>query len=227
MPVARSLAIDYAHDATIYQPRYQNQYLFGAAILVPPVAEGAEFVKVYLPALPSGTGWYDLHSDTYFPAGEHIVEVRKERFPLFIKGGSIIPMQSLVQSMSERPADILELHIYAGNSETTFDYYEDDASTYAYQSGAYFKRSITYSPQHKTLRLSAVEGSYESQFRRLRVYFHGFKKLTVPTEMIDYQYVPPVSSFDPFYAVEVTDMSCKAVQSLVIEHERGEIVVKI
>ena len=227
MPVVRSLVIDHAHDPKIYQPKYQNQYLFGGAFLIPPVGAGHDFVKVYLP----GESWYDLHTGKSVSAGEHIAEVRKERYPVFVKGSSIIPMQSLVQNLSEDPEDILQIHLYNGSESSSFEYYEDDGVSYDYTSGKSYKRLITFHPEVKKLYFTKAHGAYVSHFKTIRLYFHGFDVLKSPLvnskvkdiSFADYQFIAPVSSFDPFYTVDVTDMVNNNLPFIEFENTTDEI----
>lgn len=230
MPVSRSLAINYAADDKIYENRYQSQYLFGAALMVPPVAAGLEFIKVYLPVHDT---WYDLHTGAQIGGGEHIAEVRKERYPVFVKGSSVIPMQSLVQNLSEEPGTTLEIHVYHGSEKSTFTLYEDDGVSYEYQDGNYFSRRIEFDPKKKQLHFAAAQGSYATHFSTIRLYFHGFS-LSGPVavnskaarlQSEDYRFVPPVSSFDPFYKVDVKDMVNHNVPFIEFVNTNNEITV--
>ena len=230
MPLMRSLAIDYTHDSNIYDHTYQNQYLFGASILVPPVTSGKDLMKVYLP----GETWYDLHNGHKIAGGKNIVEVRKERFPLFIKGSAIIPMQSLIQSTKEQPTDVLEVHVYHGTTNNSFVYYEDDGSSYNYLNEQFFKRTIIFWPSKKQIMFSATEGNARSKFNSVKLYLHGFDALDktnvngkpISTTHEDYQYVPPVASFDPYYKASEGDMVNKNVAVIQFENQRDEIQVQ-
>jgi alpha-glucosidase len=227
MPVVRSLVIDHAHDAKIYESRYQNQYLFGAAFLILPVGEKQDFVKVYLP----GETWYDLHTGAKIEAGEHIAEVRKERYPLFVKDSSIIPLQSLVQNLHEKPTDILEIHLYNGKEENSFELYEDDGMSYEYQSGKNYKRLLSFHPEERALHFSKAHSDYATHFKTVKLYFHGFEVLHSPSvngtdkevSFENYQFIPPVSSFDPFYNVDVKDMTNKDIPFIEFVNTNDEI----
>ena len=230
MPISRSLVIDYANDEKIYESRYQNQYLFGAAFMVPPIGAGLEFIKVYLPA---NEIWYDLHTGLKVAGGEHIAEVRKERYPLFVKGSSIIPMQSLVQNLSEDPETTLEIHLYNGAEKISFELYEDDGVSYEYEHQNYYKRHIEFDPKKKQLHFSAAKGKYISHFTTVKLYLHSFdglKNVTIDKKIqelhtSDYQFIPPVSSFDPFYKVEVTDMVNHNVPFIEFVNTNNEITI--
>ncbi|MGZ9043229.1 MAG: glycoside hydrolase family 31 protein [Telluria sp.] len=170
-PVMRSLAIDYTHDPKVYAREFQNQYMFGKAFLVAPFESTKDFAKVYLPA----GKWYDLHSDALHMGGkEHIAELSASKLPVFVKESSIVPVQSLVQSTSEKPDGTLALHIYKGDADNLHVYYEDDGASFAYQKGAFYKRTISYHAAARRIEIGAAEGSFTSKFSKLQLVLHGF-----------------------------------------------------
>lgn len=219
IPVARTLAIDYSFDSQVYNPLYQNQYLFGPSILVAPVESYKDITKVYL---PEGT-WYNFHSEEQYRGKSQLyIDCPVTHLPLFVKAGAIIPMQSLVQNTREKPEPVLKLHVYAGG-DGNFLYYQDDGSSYQYQKGLYYQREIRFDHKAGKLVLSEVEGSFPSNFSRIQCCLHGFKdmesvqvagrKLKVVEEEV--MFLPPVSSFDPLgkesvsYPVKVQTFSFK------------------
>jgi alpha-glucosidase len=168
MPVARSLAVDFPHDDRIYAPHYDGQYLFGPAILVVPVPSGPVLAKAYLPA---GL-WYDFYTDQPFTGpAEIVIEAPAERLPLFVRAGSVLPMQAEVLHTRQRPPSILDLHVYAGDKGRGFTYYEDDGETLAYREGDFFKRRIGCWPDR--LVIGAAQGRFVSRFDQYRICFHG------------------------------------------------------
>ncbi|MES3025257.1 MAG: glycoside hydrolase family 31 protein [Pseudomonadota bacterium] len=170
-PVMRTLAIDYTHDAEVYQPAFQHQYLFGKAFLVAPFDSTKEFGKVWFPA----GKWYELHTDKVEEGGrEAVVALSPARLPVYVKEGSIVPEQSLVQSTAERPAPTLLVHIYKGARDNGAVYYEDDGASFAYEKGQYFRRTIEYQAAARSISFGKVEGSYASKFRKLELVLHGF-----------------------------------------------------
>jgi len=175
LPLARTLAIDYIADENIYDHRYQNQFLFGDAILVAPVISTSEMAEVYLPA----GDWYRLSSDERFYGNQSVtVASPLTDLPVFIKAGGIVPMQNVIQSTNEAGDGILQIHIWNGVEPNSFVYYEDDGTTYSYQEGAYYKRTIIFNPQKKEVMFGAVEGSLVSKYSKLRIVWHGFEGMT-------------------------------------------------
>ncbi len=171
MPLNRTLAIDYTLDENVYNERFQNQSMFGDAILVAPVISIEYTADVYL---PDGE-WYRLSTDEYFEGG-HVVNVNAplDDLPVFIKGGAIIPMQSLIQSTADKSDGTLYIHVWNGATANKFVYYEDDGISYNYEKGEYYKRVIRFDPQDRVITFSEVEGSFGSKYQRLQVLLHGF-----------------------------------------------------
>ena len=173
MPVVRSLAIEYTYDDTIYNPSFSNQYFFGKSLLVLPFESTKEYGKIYLPE----EGMYDLYTDKVLKKGEQILSLTQNRLPVFVTGSSIIPMQSLVQSTSEKPTDTLTLHVYKGSTANTFTYYEDDGYSFDYENGNSYKREITYDPGAGTIQFAKVSGNYSAHFKIIKIVLHGFEKV--------------------------------------------------
>jgi len=171
LPVQRSLAIDYTFDENIYNPDFENQYLFGPALLVAPIASSQQAVNVYF---PEGI-WYNLYDDQMVSGSqEQMEEAPLNRLPVFVKGGSILPLQSVVQNTLEKPDETIEIHVYKGIQSEPYRWYEDDGSTYQFEEGHFYQREIILNLSSKTLCLSKVEGSFDSKFTKIRMVMHGF-----------------------------------------------------
>jgi alpha-glucosidase len=175
MPVARSLAINYTFDEKIYEGNYQQEYLFGDNILVAPVSSEQQFCKVYFPE----GGWYRLSSGQYYPGNsEAVVEAPLNDLPAFAKASAIIPEQSVIQNTGEKPSSEITIHIYQGQLRNSYSYYEDDGITYDFESGKYYKRTITYDPVRRSIKLWKREGSYSSKFTSVLLDLHDFRDVT-------------------------------------------------
>ncbi|WP_428329880.1 glycoside hydrolase family 31 protein [Mucilaginibacter sp.] len=173
IPVMRSLAINYTFDPKVLTAAFQNQYQFGSAFMVTPFESTRDFGKIYL---PEGT-WYDLYTGAQEQGKqEKIIPLTINKLPIYVKGGSIIPMQSLIQTTAEQPTDTLAIHVYNGNSANTFVYYEDDGKTFNYQKGDFYKRLIMFDPVKHTLTFDKAEGSYKSHFKYIKLIMHGFEQ---------------------------------------------------
>jgi len=172
MPLSRTLAIDYTWDDNVYDERFQNQFLFGDSLLVAPVISTELTADVYLPA----GEWYRFSTGEYFEGGQIVnVPAPLNDLPVFVKAGAIIPMQSLVQSTADDNDGILYVHVWNGANTTEFVNYEDDGITYNNERGEYYKRVIRFEPQDRRVILSAVEGRYQSKYKKIQLVIHGFE----------------------------------------------------
>ena len=118
--------------------------MFGPAFLVNPVTQQlysapdskkiAKTRKVYL---PKSTNWYDFWTGKQITGGKSIdAKATIETMPLYIKAGSIVPMGPYLQYANEKPADPIELRVYAG-ADADFVIYEDENDNYNYEKGSY------------------------------------------------------------------------------------------
>lgn len=182
LPVSRTLAIEHSFDGNVFDERFQNEFMFGDAMLVIP----GESTKLTEDAyLPKGS-WYKLSSVEFYE-GEQIVNVPAPLtdLPVFVKAGGIIPMQSVVQSTNDKGDGILQIHIWKGEEANSFVYYEDDGVSYDYEQGVFYKRIIHFDPANKSISLSAVEGTFKSRFIQLKFVLHGFEGVKLRDEVIE------------------------------------------
>jgi alpha-glucosidase len=165
-------------------------------------------MRIYLPA----GDWYDLYNDKKYASGIHVVETPLERLPVFVKSGAVIPMQSLVQSLQEKPEETLDLHVYNGEGE--FNFYEDDGLSYDFENGKYSQRQISVKQNKITITKSG--GEFSSPFKRMKIYLHGFNELEnvevngkkIAVTKSSYRFMNPISNFDPFYSDKDSIGSC-------------------
>ena len=202
MPVMRSLAINYTFDPKVYDPAFQNQYMFGGAFMIAPFESTKEYGRIYF---PEGT-WYNLYNDEQIQGQQEAVEpLNMSHLPVFVKESSIIPMQSLVQTTSEAPTDTLTLHIYNGRLNNTFILYQDDGKSYNYENNDFNKRVINFDPTQKKLTISEPAGNFNSKFEHLKLVMHGFKnldKIALNNKVLNglkgaYTMIEPVDNIDP------------------------------
>ncbi|MFM7188904.1 MAG: TIM-barrel domain-containing protein, partial [Bacteroidota bacterium] len=201
MPVARSLAIDYPFDSKIYNWDYQNQFFFGHGIMVCPTSTTRDLARFYLPA----GNWYDFYNDAPMEGSQELILTNPiNRLNVFVRGGTILPMQAPVQNTGQDPGDTLTVHVYSGPTENTFDYYEDDGTTYDYEKGNYFKRKIAFDPIKRELSFGKKSGNSNSKFTFVKVVLHGAssQKATVNgketvTTTESFNMLNPISKFDP------------------------------
>jgi alpha-glucosidase len=228
MPVQRSLSIDYTHDHKVYSGQYHNQYLFGPYFLVAPVDSTKDLVKIYL---PEGTWYYLYNGHQYHGNSELILECPLHKLPVFVKAGALIPMQP-VKSHTGEKTDIITLHVYTGAS-STFNYYEDDGSTFDYQTGEFALRKISYDHHLGTLRISEAEGKFLSLTKKLKLVIHGMdiniQRINVNGTDLHLKGDINISfsaleKFDPFYDPEPAPQ--QIVHTVEFDYVKEEIVIR-
>lgn len=199
LPINRSLAISYPFDAKVYQ--YQNQYLFGDALLVAPVESYKDLTKVYLPEV----NWYELYNDKLYASGENFVECPADKLPVFVKESSILCMQEKRGTNSKDTGNVLELHLYAGKNSNSFKRYEDDGISFEYEQGKFLTQNFKYNPDQRSFVIEKSMGEYLSKFNSYKIYFHGFENLQEVTinqtkhslQHTNHRFLEPLRSFDP------------------------------
>jgi len=140
-----------------------DQWMFGPALMPCPVYEyQARSRSVYF---PEGSLWYDFYSGAAIPGGQRLeADAPYERMPLYVRGGSILPIGPAMEWSDEKPADDLLLVVYAG-ADADFTLYEDDGLTYAYEKGAFSTIGLHWNDAERTLTIGRREGSFPEMLK--------------------------------------------------------------
>lgn len=158
-------------------------FTLGKALLIapPPKMESPEPYEV---CLPPGA-WFDYWTGervTGEAAGteggdgaSHITQTPSlEKLPVFVRGGTILPRQPLVQSTSETPNGPLILDVYPG-SDCSGTIYFDDGHSMAFRDGHYLRQSITCAARAGG-RLAIIfgprQGDYAPWWKQIHVVVH-------------------------------------------------------
>lgn len=158
--IIRPLIFDFRTDDNV--KHISDQYMFGPALMVAPVtAPGQRSREVYLPA---GT-WTNFWSGkTVNSKGETFtVDAPLSQIPLFVKGGSIIPMCPENQYADESQ-DPTEIRVYAG-ADGEFTLYEDEGDNYNYEKGEFTNIPFTYDEESKTLTIGKRTGKFDGMLK--------------------------------------------------------------
>jgi alpha-D-xyloside xylohydrolase len=165
----RLLAFDFRDDPVVYD--IGDQYMFGPALMVNPVTTPMYYTngsnqivcknrsrKVYL---PKGCIWYDFWTDKKFVGGQTLrANASLERIPLFVRGGSIIPLGPVIQYVDECTDPNLEIHIYPGR-DVSFLLYEDEGDGYNYENGAFSSIKLKWIDTDKNFIIEERVGHYD------------------------------------------------------------------
>ena len=160
----RGLVMDFNGDKNV--ENIKDQWMFGPALMACPVAQyKARNRQVYF---PKQSGWYDLYTGEYIQGGQSlVVDAPYERIPVFVREGSIIPYGPEMQYCDEKPADLINLYVYAGRNGQ-FQLYEDEGTNYNYEKGKYATIDITYDDAAKTVSFGARKGQFNGMLKNRR-----------------------------------------------------------
>ena len=144
---------------------FKDEYLFGADMLVAPIATPvSDDTRLATKNiwLPPGT-WIE-----WVTGAELTGPARVERgfaideIPVYVKAGSVVPMQPKMRNTAEKPVDPLILTIFPGEAGET-RVYEDAGNSPGYTGSEYAWKTIRHSLQAdltRRIEILPVEGSY-------------------------------------------------------------------
>ena len=160
----RALVMDFNGDREV--ENIGNQWMLGPALMACPVGYyKARNRSVYFPAQ---CGWYNLYTGEYTEGGRHlIVEAPYEQIPVFVREGAIIPFGPEMEWSDEKPAELINLYIYAGK-DGQFQLYEDEGTNYNYEKGKYATIDITYDDATRTVSFGARKGQFNGMLKNRR-----------------------------------------------------------
>jgi alpha-glucosidase len=196
LPLMRPVYMEFPEIFAPGFPGFDNvdtEFLLGSGLLIAP-PPFAEMAGDYAVSYPPGT-WFDFWTGDKIAPQPHnpsIVDVVNagggatlpgprqihpalETMPVYARGGSIIPMQPVVQNTEEIPGGPLELRVYPGD-QCGGALYLDDGHTFDYQHGKYLRQSLTCQSDTKSLRLTfhAREGSYTPWWKLIEVVIYDW-----------------------------------------------------
>ena len=199
LPIDRPLFLEYPDDLT-----GGTEFMVGSRILVAP-GSNLEEVAPYAVHLPPGT-WYDYWTGDQVqsgkPAGPIDLEQRDkviaqkplmvtpmlDQLPVYVRGGSILPIAPLTQSTSETPDGPLTLRVFPLTQGLDFqgeacagEVYTDDGHTLNFRNGEFarirFSCSLT-ADGAITVQIAKQEGTWKPWWHEYRVEVVGFTPKT-------------------------------------------------
>ena len=197
LPIMRPLFLEFPDATTDGHPLDNDatgEFLFGDRILVA-ASPSPEEVAPYEVHLPPGQ-WYDYWTGEQLaiitPAGARDLEQRDApppskpifvtpkiaELPVYVRGGSIIPVAPLTQSTMEKPDGPLTLRVYpnAVGAKCEGSIYQDDGSSFAYRDGKFFRQHFSCAEAADgsvTVHLDAPTGSFTPWWTQLRIEVYG------------------------------------------------------
>lgn len=110
--------------------------------------------------LPQGTKWIDFWTGENYEGGQKLsFDAPKDIMPLLVKAGSIVPMGPFIEYATQKPANPLELRVYAG-ANGKFTLYEDENDNYNYEKGFYSTIDFIWNDSARVLTICQRKGEF-------------------------------------------------------------------
>jgi alpha-glucosidase len=174
-PLMRPVFYDYP-DAAQTSCDQSMTFTLGAALLIAPPPK-MESPQAYDICLPKG-GWYDYWTGKAVIGSSTISKTPSlESLPVFVRAGTILPRQPLVQSTAETPRGPLYLEIYPGD-DCAGTIYLDDGHSMGFEKGHFLRQTVRCALDGRNLVIDFEprEGDYAPWWNRIQVIVHGRSK---------------------------------------------------
>jgi len=185
LPIVRPLFLEFP-DATGDKHPLDidagNEFLFGPDFLVapPPFPEQRDSYRL---RLPPGV-WYDYWTGAQVQSGEGnsnkdpgdpVIQPQLDTLPVYVREGTILPMEPLTQSTEEKPQGPLILRVYPGK-DCKGSLYMDDGTTMAYKHGDYLRIEFSCwaTPSDFALQVGEHQGTFRPWWNRIHVELYGW-----------------------------------------------------
>lgn len=170
----RALFMDYPEDKQVHD--INDEYMYGRSLLVAPVTspmyvddnrkEDFKTVKTEAVYLPGSGVWYDFWTGEKHEGGVTIDrECPIDIMPIYVRGGSILPIGPDVQYAEEKRWDNLEIRIYPG-ADGEFTLYEDENDNYNYEKGVYSVINFKWDDTKRELSIADREGEFPGMLKK-------------------------------------------------------------
>jgi len=190
LPMMRPLFLEFPEATADKHPLdldAGHEFMLGRALLVapPPFAENQDTYQVILPP----GAWFDfwtgqkvegVREGSASADASHTPSVVKvtpklEELPVFVRAGSILPLQPLVQHTAEVPQGPLELRVYPG-PDCKGGVYLDDGHSFAYKRGAWLRQEFSCEVDAAGLRVKVARptGGYPAWWKSLDIVVHDW-----------------------------------------------------
>ena len=133
--------IEYPEEAAAYENN--QQYMFGDAFICAPITSPMENSKATQKVWIKEGTYYDYFTNEKYESGMHEFACPLDEFPLLVKGGVPIPMQTYSKRMTSEKLTELIIRCYPGR-EGEFTLYEDDGISSDYLEDKCLKTRLSY-----------------------------------------------------------------------------------
>jgi alpha-glucosidase len=196
VPMMRPIFLEFPEVFTPPSNGFGNldtEFLLGPSLLVAP-QPFAETLDDYVVSFPN-TQWYDFWTGlkaAASPPEPSIVDIANaapgatlpvptkihpvlDTLPVYVRGGSILPLQSLIQSTDETPSGPLEVRVYPGQ-QCSGSIYLDDGHTFRYQRGEFLRQGFTCQSDGNSVRVNfgARQGTYAAWWKTVEIVIYDW-----------------------------------------------------
>ena len=171
-PIMRPVFYDYP-DAMKSDCDKAMTFLLGRSLMVagPPKPESPQPFSVCLPA----GGWYDYWTGLPVSQAKLKLMPKLDELPVYVRAGTILPRQPLVQSTMEVPNGPLSLDVYPGEDCRGELYFDDGVRI----GGPSLRQSVscTVTPTGVQVHFAARQGKWRPWWKTIAVTVHGAKSV--------------------------------------------------
>ncbi|NSA90147.1 TIM-barrel domain-containing protein [Clostridium beijerinckii] len=168
----RSLLFDFSNDEIATE--ISDEFMCGDSILVCPVtnpmyyepnSKSIDEPKIRKCYLPKGADWYDFWTKERLSGGSYVVaDALIDKIPLFIRVGSIIPMEEGLQYAEQVSDKPFQIHIYPGD-DCEFEFYEDSGDGYEYEKGIYNKILMKWEDKESKFTIGKADYDFQQSIK--------------------------------------------------------------
>ncbi|MGC1783502.1 MAG: glycoside hydrolase family 31 protein [Acidobacteriaceae bacterium] len=183
MPYIYTVAEESSRDGLpIMRPMYlefpvgmedeESEFMFGPSLLV--ASQPERTMGNYVVSFPKNIGWYDYWTGLKVdPSQPTVIHPKLDLLPVYVRAGSIIPQQPVVENTAAIPNGPLKLRIYPGPN-CRGSLYVDDGKSFAYRRGEFMRESFTC-----TLTANGIDtqiarrGTYRTWWKHIELIVYG------------------------------------------------------
>ena len=157
-----------------------ESYLWGNDFLVTPITKSAvTSTEIYF---PKNNNWFDFYSnEKYLADTTKMVKVVEDHIPVFVRGGSFIPMIKTIQNTTKYSLENFDLHFYFDETVANSNgkiYNDDGLTPNDFEKGAY--EILNFNSTNKdtilTLKLNTEIGkNYQASNKNVSLLIHNIK----------------------------------------------------
>ena len=209
IPLMRPLFVEFPHATADEHPidldDNGSEFMVGESLLVAPNPSPDEIAS-YEVHLPPGT-WYDYWTGEQFERSNKtqtidleqrdklnlnkplLILPRLEVLPVYVRGGSILPIEPLTQSTEEKPGGPLTLRLYPATDRNTpcaGEVYLDDGHSFDFRKGQYARVRFACSLAKDgslSLHVAPQQGSFAPWWTHYRLEIYGWTPRSISASL--------------------------------------------